>query len=467
VKSSFAFLIIFVFTISVCFADTKDSCITCHSAIGSVEAEAFKNDVHFKNGLSCAECHGGDSSNESMEGAMDKAKGYIGVPKPADIPAMCGTCHSDLQQNFETGIHGTALKNNSKGPQCVSCHGIHDIIPVKDKRSPVFATHVTKVCSKCHSDAAYMQQFNPGLPVDQYEKYLTSVHGKRNAEGDTKAATCVSCHSNHLIFAVKDPRSPVSPMKIPSTCAVCHNNTSYMAQYHIPTTQYDEYVKSVHGVALLKNSDLSAPACNSCHGNHGATPPGVESVASVCGQCHQANAEPYDKSIHHVVFQEQSLPGCVVCHSNHLVIPSSDAMIDFNNESVCGTCHSDEPGDKAAPVIRSMRDTLNALSKGHSEATKVLDHAEQLGMDVVEAKYQLKDANQSLVESRVKIHTFAKEPVLESAAPGMKIIAQAKEAGKSAIKEYYFRRKGLAVSTLLLTLLVVLLYLKIRQIERE
>jgi hypothetical protein len=140
-------------------------------------------------------------------------------------------------------------------------------------------------------------------------------------------------------------------------------------------------------------------------------------------------------------------------------------MIDFNTESVCGTCHTEDPGDKAAPVIRSMRDTLKALSNGHSEATQVLNHAEQLGMDVVEAKYQLKDANQSLVESRVKIHSFSKEPVLESAAPGLKIIAQAKEAGKGAIKEYYFRRKGLAISTLLLTLLVVLLYIKIRQIE--
>jgi hypothetical protein len=439
----------------------------CHTQIGSPEATSFKNDVHFKQGLSCAECHGGDSSAQEMESSMDKNKGYIGIPKPGDIPAMCGTCHGDLQQEFETGIHGTALKNNSKGPQCVSCHGIHNIVSVKDKRSPVFPTNVTKMCGNCHSNAAYIQQFNPGLAVDQYEKYLTSVHGKLNAEGDIKVATCVSCHSNHLIFPVKDPRSPVSPMKIPSTCATCHSKTEYMAEYKIATNQYEEYVKSVHGVALLKNSDLSAPACNSCHGNHGATPPGAENVASVCGHCHQANAELYDNSVHHAVFEEQSLPGCVVCHSNHLVIPSSDAMIDFTSESLCGSCHVDKPDDKAAPVIKSMKESLTRLTKGQAEASKVLNQAEQLGMDVVEAKYLLKDANQSLIETRVKVHTFAKEPVIESAAPGISIIAKAKEAGHAAIKEYYFRRKGLAVSTLLLTVLVVLLYLKIRQIEKR
>jgi predicted CXXCH cytochrome family protein len=312
-----------------------------------------------------------------------------------------------------------------------------------------------------------MQKFNPGLPVDQYEKYLTSVHGKRNAEGDVKAATCVSCHSNHLVFAAKDPRSPVSPMKIPATCSHCHSNAKYMATYHIPTNQYDDYVKSVHGVALLKNSDLSAPACNSCHGNHGATPPGVESVASVCGQCHQANAELYDKSVHHAVFQEMSLPGCVVCHSNHLVKPSSDSMIGFTAGSVCGDCHNDEASDKAAPVIKGMRSTLQSLTQGQTEAAHVLNQAEQLGMDVVEAKYLLKDANQSLIESRVKIHSFQTKPVQESATPGLKVIGQAKDAGNAAIREYYFRRKGLGVSTLLLTFLVVLLYLKIRQIEKK
>jgi predicted CXXCH cytochrome family protein len=312
-----------------------------------------------------------------------------------------------------------------------------------------------------------MKQFNPGLPVDQYDKYLTSVHGKRNAQGDTKVATCVSCHSNHLIYAVKDPRSPVSPMKIPGTCATCHSNKKYMAAYKIPTNQYDDYVQSVHGIALLKKSDTSAPACNSCHGNHGAAPPGVESVASVCGQCHQSNAELYDKSVHFAVFQEQSLPGCVVCHSNHLVKQPTDEMIGFSQQSICGDCHSNAPTDKAAPVIQSMKSTLNGLTQGQEEADKVLSRAEQLGMDVTEAKYSLKDVNQSLIEARVKIHSFQKEPVQESAAPGLKVIAQAKAAGQAAIKEYYFRRKGLGVSTLLLTFVAVLLYLKIRQIEKK
>ena len=64
-----------------------------------------------------------------------------------------------------------------------------------------------------------------------------------------------------------------------------------MKEYGIPTDQYEKYSKSVHGVALLQKHDLGAPACNKCHGNHGATPPGVESISKVCGTCHALNAD--------------------------------------------------------------------------------------------------------------------------------------------------------------------------------
>lgn len=125
-----------VLLFGVAFAEKKpDTCISCHTDTGSPEAEAFKNDVHFQKGLSCASCHGGDPAAEDMEASMNEAKGFIGVPKPADIPRVCGKCHADMKQQFEAGAHGAALKNSNKGPQCVSCHGIHNIVSVKDKRS--------------------------------------------------------------------------------------------------------------------------------------------------------------------------------------------------------------------------------------------------------------------------------------------------------------------------------------------
>ena len=114
-----------------------------------------------------------------------------------------------------------------------------------------------------------------------------------------------------------------------------------------------------------------------------------------------------------------------------------------------------------------MKEILDSFTNGQKDATGLIAHAEELGMDVSDASYSLKDVNQSLVESRVQIHAFAVAPVITAAGPGLKIVADAQKSALSAIDEYYFRRHGLGVATLVITLLVVLLYLKIRQIERK
>ncbi|MBI5836542.1 MAG: cytochrome c3 family protein [Candidatus Eisenbacteria bacterium] len=457
-----------------------DHCLGCHTELDGPEAKGFRTDVHFRAGVTCAGCHGGDASKEDKDEAMSPAAGFRGKPRPAAIPEMCGRCHGASASPFKTrhklgdaagaflgGAHGTALKGNAAGPQCVSCHGVHGIAAVSDPRSPVYPTNVTRTCARCHGDPAYMRQFNPGLPVDQYEKYLTSVHGDRNRKGDVRAATCVSCHSNHAIYQVKDPRSAVYPTRVPETCGKCHSDKARMAPYGIPTDQLEKYRQSVHGIALLKNSDLNAPACNSCHGNHGAAPPGVRSVAGVCGTCHQANAELFDKSKHRAAFDSQGLPGCVVCHGNHRVDRPTDSMIGFGKGSACESCHANQPSDPAASIILQTRATLDSLFAGRAEAEKLLSRAEQLGMDIAEARYSLKAVNQAQVESRVKVHAFEKGAVEASAAPGIKVVSAARAAALAAIREYHFRRQGLGVATLIITALVVLLYLKIRQIERR
>ncbi|MGE5178173.1 MAG: cytochrome c3 family protein [Bacteroidota bacterium] len=455
-----------------------DQCFACHSDQDTPAAVAYKNDVHHSVGVSCAGCHGGDPTSDDQDAAMSKAKGFIGVPKKDQIPQVCGKCHGPGQSAFKTqykldnvyaefseSAHGHALAGNAKGPQCVSCHGIHDIARVHDPRSPVSPLKVVDTCAKCHGDAAYMRDFAPTLPVDQKEKYLTSVHGQRHAKGDPKVATCVSCHSNHRILQTKDPRAPVYPTNVPKTCAHCHGDAKYMAGYGIPTSQYADYTQSVHGKALLGKGDLNAPACNSCHGNHGAAPPGAASVIAVCGRCHAMNQELYERSTHRANFEAKKLPGCVVCHGNHKIETASDRIVSFDPSSACGKCHRNVPSDRCAPAIITIRAILDSLNVGQSDAIAKLDEAENLGMDVADARYSLKDVNQSAVQTRVSVHSFKLKEIEDAARPGIQIIAQARKAGTEAIHEYSFRRQGLAVSTLIVTILVVLLWLKIRSME--
>ena len=66
--------------------------------------------------------------------------------------------------------------------------------------------------------------------------------------------------------------------------------------------------------ALLKKGDLGAPTCNNCHGNHGAVPPAVGSVANACGTCHGKIAELFATTRMKHRFVEEKLPGCATCH---------------------------------------------------------------------------------------------------------------------------------------------------------
>jgi hypothetical protein len=86
-------------------------------------------------------------------------------------------------------------------------------------------------------------------------------------------------------------------------------------------------------------------------------------------------------------------------------------------------------------------------------------------MEVSEAELALIDANQALVESRNLVHAFATAPVQEKVAEGLTIATTAREMGVSALAELDYRRRGLAVSVFFIVLLVIGLYLKIKQIE--
>jgi len=458
-----------------------DQCISCHRDQEDKPALAYLNDVHYKKGISCADCHGGDRFAEEQDAGMNPAKGYIGKPKITDIPQMCGRCHGNTERmkgfgsslpttmvkEYLGSVHGEKLSTGDTDiAQCVTCHGIHNIKSVKDPSSPVYPTNIPKLCASCHGNAAYMKKYNPSLPVDQYQKYLTSVHGKLNARGDAKVATCVSCHNAHEIISSKFPKSSVYPLNVPETCNRCHGDGTYMKAYHIPTDQFEKYKASVHGKTLLEKKDVSAPACNSCHGNHGAAPPGVASISNVCGTCHSLNADLFSQSPHKTAFEKKNLPQCETCHGNHGVQPVSVAMLGVGKQAVCARCHSSNDKSKGFLVAAAMRSLTDSLMQEQDRARVALDEAERKGMEVEQAKFALKDVRQALIESQTTAHAADLEKFKAVVEKGMEIATNSKTEGEAAIHEYYFRRIGLGVATLIISLLTLTLYLKLKTKER-
>src|SRR3989304_9891702 len=82
-------------TVSITKADEpkniseNDKCLNCHKEMEILPQGYQEYDIHLKNGLSCAGCHGGDSNSDDEEIAMSKEKGFIGVPTRKEIPEFC------------------------------------------------------------------------------------------------------------------------------------------------------------------------------------------------------------------------------------------------------------------------------------------------------------------------------------------------------------------------------------------
>lgn len=319
-------------------AAPQTSCTVCHA--GEPQARAFATDVHGSVGLGCHDCHGGNP-DPTLADDFEAAMKGVTVPKRAEMPAFCG---------------------------------------------------------RCHSSADFMRRFNPAARVDQVAEYWSSRHGKRLRQGEERVATCVDCHSVHDIRRRTDTASPVHPTRVAETCRTCHSNAGLMSAFNLPIDQYSRWRVSVHAQAMFEKGDLTAPTCNDCHGNHGATPPGVESISFVCGQCHLREAELFRASTKHTSWtRHNDMTGgaecsgchdgkraavkvarfseCITCHENHGVVRPTVAMLGVVPETPCAFCH-----DGTGPLAQRVAEPPKKAQRYLAFRDALLREAEARGL---------------------------------------------------------------------------------------
>jgi hypothetical protein len=105
--------------------------------------QEWKASWHYQNDISCHDCHGGDREDASM--SMSHKRGFTGAPEYSDIPDFCGKCHIGILKNYLLSGHGNALKKSGTGPNCVTCHGSHNI-----QKANIDIIYGRR-CTQCHS----------------------------------------------------------------------------------------------------------------------------------------------------------------------------------------------------------------------------------------------------------------------------------------------------------------------------
>jgi hypothetical protein len=85
-------------------------------------------------------------------------------------------------------------------------------------------------------------------------------------------------------------------------------------------------------------------------------------------------------------------------------------------------------------------------------------------MLVEDGKLALHNAVEAHVRMRVLVHTFAGPPFDEVLKEGVSAADQARAVGTNAMSELQYRRRGLAVATVMILGFLVTLFVKIRRL---
>ncbi len=264
-------------------------CATCHES----EMSEFAKSVHGRAGgrgngdaPKCNDCHG--TAHRTLPAGDPNS-----TVSKAKLPETCGRCHSNPEfarkylfavakpvEAYQASVHGKAVREGKMNAAvCNDCHGVHNILPASDPRSPIAERRVASTCAKCHEQV--------------FAVYKESIHGRAVTAGVSEAPTCTDCHGEHRILGPADPGSPVAASNVASvTCSHCHGDTRLTARLDMPAGRVASYESSFHGLAARAGSKTVAN-CASCHGVHNILPSSdprstiaKANLPKTCGQCH-------------------------------------------------------------------------------------------------------------------------------------------------------------------------------------
>ena len=374
-----------------------NSCVSCHSETW----DEFKGSVHGQHEILCQKCHGGDPTKSDQKEAKAPGTGFIGIPDKQQIAKVCGECHADVEaMNFY------------------------------------------------------------GIRTDQLARYKTSHHGKKLLlENDTKVAVCSDCHGYHDVVAVADPNSPVYPSNLPKTCNRCHGNEKIMSQYQLPSDIFDKYKNSVHGVALFEKKDISVAQCASCHGSHGAVPPGVKDVGATCGKCHINEKKYFLESPHAPLVAQGKFSECISCHSNHDVQHPTPALY----KEACLKCHeANSVAYKKGIHLGRMLDDSKAKLE---ETEQLVKQASIEGIFVEEEAASLEETKTDMISAAPIQHTLSEEKISELHNKILSTIDGIKEKIKVKYQSLKKRKIALIPIWLFIVIMVIALWIKYKQLE--
>lgn len=357
-------------------AQANDDCFTCHDDKTLTKKRAgktvslFVDQAKFSASMhgpaTCISCH-------------TDLKGKDFPHEETLKPAACGSCHTDEQRLHNESLHGKAIaRGDVLAPRCANCHGNHEIVALKDPKSPVQPARIPYLCGQCHSEGTPVQKQREIHQSNIVTNYSESIHGDALMnKGLVVTATCVSCHTAHSILPHTDAKSSIARANIAATCSRCH---AQIETVHRKIIQGQLWEKEAHVL----------PACVDCHEPHKVRKVFYDQGMADrdCQRCHERRDIKASADGRSLYTDSVALAGsmhakqaCSQCHTG--VTPSRMRPCETLTQKVnCAACHADigtqfqqsthgqleAEHDNNAPTCKQCHGTHGVLGKGNPKS---------------------------------------------------------------------------------------------------
>lgn len=261
--------------------------------MGGAGYEDYKSSAHYS--LGCVGCHNGVDNTAVKDDAH--SGNFLAHPSVFYVE-KCGTCHSEIANNFETSLHqGTGQKQKVTVRSGLSGHEDFDQLPQHQ------IDGYNANCKTCHGTCGNCHIVRPPIAGGGLSK------GHSFTKNPDMIQTCVSCHTSrggHAYLGVSPGTQPdIHLQKMGFKCMDCHTGHELHGDGE-PVHERYAYDK--------------LPKCSDCH-------TGLE------------NSNSYH-TLHYDDFN------CQVCHSQ-----------DYNN---CGSCHVHGEGARV-PSYMDFKIAVNPI----------------------------------------------------------------------------------------------------------
>jgi predicted CXXCH cytochrome family protein len=217
----------------------SDICLNCHA--GKEEHNNFRRGEHWRNDVSCTDCHSPHTSSKAPAPSLLRSDGSSSLWPVGPFAAhasdfaprrmlkkhevlLCMACHNETKSQFNRPFHHKVLEG---AMNCSDCHNPHGGFELKQAR---LATGADAACFKCHADKQGPFVFEHAPIKVEGCTACHDPHGSANPKllkRSSVAQLCIECHSNIGTVAGEDPSAAAQvPHDLSNpryrNCTICH-----------------------------------------------------------------------------------------------------------------------------------------------------------------------------------------------------------------------------------------------------